>query len=179
MQPEGSDRFSSYFSSYSAPMVATPATLALEKAGIAFRVRQYEHDPEAVARGLPYGEEAAEALGLPAGQVFKTILVVVDGSPGVVIAPVSARIALKRAAQALGGRRASLMDPSDAERITGYVVGGISPVGQKRRLPTVLDAKAMEYAHVAVSAGRRGVDMELTPADLVAVTGATVRDLTM
>lgn len=175
MQPEGSDRFSSY----SAPMVATPATRALEKAGIAFRVRQYEHDPDAVARGLPYGEEAAAALDLPAGQIFKTILISVDGTPGVVIAPVTSQIQMKRAAQALGGRRASLLDPSDAERLTGYVIGGISPVGQKRRLPTVLDTSAMEYAHVVVSAGRRGVDVELAPTDLVSVTGATVADLAM
>jgi Cys-tRNA(Pro)/Cys-tRNA(Cys) deacylase len=162
----------------------TPATVALSRAGIDFTVRSYEHDPS-VAADVSYGEEAAVALGVDPARVFKTLLGVVDQAGGssrsgrlaVAIVPVTGKLDLKALARALGGKRAQLAEPADAERVTGYVVGGISPVGQKRRLPTVLDATALEHATVLVSGGRRGMDIELAPADLVAVTGARVADL--
>lgn len=159
----------------------TPATLALTSAGVEFTVRTYEHDPSAAAQGS-YGDEAAVALGVDPARVFKTLLARVDaagessGGNGLAVAvvPVSGQLDLKAFAQALQGKRAQMADPADAERVTGYVVGGISPVGQKRRLPTVVDASALDHATVLVSGGRRGMDIELAPADLVSVTGARV-----
>lgn len=144
----------------------TPATLALTRAGVAFRAHTYEHDPRAAA----YGLEAAEKLGLDPDLVFKTLLATVDGSLGVAIVPVAMRLDLKAFAQALGGKRAEMADPALAERKTGYVVGGISPIGQKTPLPTVLDESAILCEHVYVSGGRRGLDLELAPDDLLAVT---------
>jgi Cys-tRNA(Pro)/Cys-tRNA(Cys) deacylase len=151
----------------------TPATLALTNAGVEFTVRTYEHDPSVAAQGS-YGEEAAVALGVDPARVFKTLLGRVDHDLAVAIVPVSGQLDLKAFAQALQGKRAQMADPADAERVTGYVVGGISPVGQKRRLPTVVDASALDHATVLVSGGRRGMDIELAPADLVSVTGARV-----
>jgi len=147
----------------------TPATVALTKAGIAFTMREYAHDPRATSFGL----EAAEALGVPAEQVFKTLLADVDGSLAVAVVPVSGQLDLKALARALGGRKAQMADPATAERATGYVVGGISPIGQKRAHPTVVDDSALEHPSVLVSGGRRGLDLELSPADLVRLTGAT------
>jgi Cys-tRNA(Pro)/Cys-tRNA(Cys) deacylase len=160
---------------------ATPATLSLTRAGVAFVVRGYDHDPS-VAADLSYGEEAAAALGVDPARVFKTLLGVVEGAGGagglaVAVVPVTGRLDLKAFAQALGGKRAQMAAPGDAERATGYVVGGISPVGQRRRLPTVLDSSALAHPTVLVSGGRRGLDLELAPADLVAVTGARVADV--
>lgn len=159
----------------------TPATLALARAGIDFTVRSYDHDP-AVAEHESYGAEAAAALGVDPVRVFKTLLTRVDAggrSPGgnglaVAVVPVTGQLDLKAFAQALHAKRAQMADPADAERVTGYVVGGISPMGQKRRLPTVLDASALDHPTVLVSGGRRGMDIELAPHDLVAVTDATV-----
>ena len=146
----------------------TPATVALSAAGIAFEVRAYEHDPRAAS----YGLEAAEALGVDPARVFKTLLASLDGSLVVGIVPVTGQLDLKALARALGGSKAVMADVAAAERATGYVAGGISPVGQKRRHRTVLDASALEHDTILVSGGRRGFDLELAPADLVAITGA-------
>lgn len=146
----------------------TPATVALTKAGIEFTLRPYEHDPRTESFGL----EAAAALGVDPERVFKTLLANVDGTLTVAIVPVSGQLDLKALARASGGRRAEMADPAAAERVTGYVVGGISPVGQKRSHPTVLDSSALVHPTILVSGGRRGLDLELAPADLVAITGA-------
>jgi Cys-tRNA(Pro)/Cys-tRNA(Cys) deacylase len=148
----------------------TPATVALTEAGVPFTEHVYEHDPGAAS----YGVEAAEALGLPPEQVFKTLLARVDGRLVVGIVPVTGHLDLKAVAAALGGKRATMADPGDAERATGYVVGGISPVGQRRAHPTVLDVSALSLQTIYVSGGRRGLDLGLSPADLVRVTGAVV-----
>ncbi|GCD91682.1 Cys-tRNA(Pro) deacylase [Nocardioides sp. LS1] len=148
----------------------TPATVALTRAGVAFTLHDYAHDP----RVQSYGLEAAEALGLDPACVFKTLLATVDQRLAVGIVPVSAQLDLKALARALGGSRAEMADKAAAERATGYVVGGISPLGQKRAHPTVVDATALDHAVVYVSAGRRGLDVGLSPADLVSVTSATV-----
>lgn len=142
---------------------STPATVALTRAGIPFIVRAYRHDPRATS----YGLEAAEALGVPPERVFKTLLADVDGRLSVGVVPVTGQLDLKALARALGGSRASMADPAAAARATGYVVGGISPLGQKRRLPTVVDASALDHETILVSAGRRGMDLEIRPADLV------------
>lgn len=152
----------------------TPATLALERAGVAWTPRAYEHDPGAAS----YGLEAASALGVEPARVLKTLLVDVDGvGPVVGIVPADRRLALKALAAAVGGKRAAMAEPAVAERVTGYVVGGISPLGQKQRLPTVLDASALSFGTVLVSGGRRGLDVELSPADLVSLTDAQVEDI--
>jgi Cys-tRNA(Pro)/Cys-tRNA(Cys) deacylase len=148
----------------------TPATTALTRAGVPFTEHAYEHDSAAES----YGLEAAGVLGLDPEQVLKTLLVSVDDRLVVGIVPVSGWLDLKAIAAAVGGKRARMADPADAERATGYVVGGISPVGQKKAHPTVLDASAMGYGTVYVSGGRRGLDLGLAPADLLRVTGATV-----
>lgn len=146
----------------------TPATVALTRAGIAFTVHTYEHDPAAPS----YGLEAAEVLGLDPGSVLKTLLATVDGGLVVGVVPVSGQLDLKALAAAVGGKKAVMADPAVAERATGYVVGGISPVGQRRRHPTVLDTSALTRDRVYVSGGRRGLDLGLSPADLVRVTDA-------
>jgi Cys-tRNA(Pro)/Cys-tRNA(Cys) deacylase len=148
----------------------TPATKALEQAGVAFTVHPYEHDPAAAS----YGLEAAERLGLDPAAVFKTLLAEVDGRLVVAIVPVTGQLDLKALAAAVGGKRATMADPAVAERTTGYVVGGISPIGQRKRLPTVLDRTALDLPTVYVSGGKRGLDLGLAPHDLVAVLGATV-----
>ena len=155
----------------------TPATVALERAGIAVVLHEYPHDPRAHARGQSYGLEAAHALGLDPARVFKTLVASVDGRLCVAIVPVTGELSLKALARAVGGSRAAMAERADAERATGYVAGGISPIGQKRRLPTVLDETATAHATVFVSAGRRGLDLEIAPRDLVAVTGATTAAL--
>lgn len=157
------------------PHGATPAVLALEKAGVDFTVRTFEHDP-----GIAdYGDEAAAALDMPAQQICKTLLVDLDGGPhdghmGVAVVPVTMMLDLKGVATAFGAKKAAMADPAAAERSTGYVVGGISPLGQKKRLPTVLDASVASEPVILVSGGRRGFDVELTPDDLVAALDATV-----
>ncbi len=139
---------------------------------MAHELRAYEHDPRARERGLSYGLEAAQALGLDPAQVFKTLLADVDGALTVAVVPVDRTLDLKALAGAVGGKRATMADPAAAERATGYVVGGISPLGQRRRLATVVDVSALDFATVLVSAGRRGLDVELAPGDLVRLTGA-------
>jgi Cys-tRNA(Pro)/Cys-tRNA(Cys) deacylase len=148
----------------------TPATVALSRAGVAFELRPYEHDPAAAS----YGLEAAEALGVEPARVFKTLLAEVDGRLVVGVVPVDGSLDLKSLAVAVGGKRAAMADPAVAERTTGYVVGGISPLGQRKALPTVVDASASAHRTVLVSAGRRGLDVELSPADLVRLTRASV-----
>jgi Cys-tRNA(Pro)/Cys-tRNA(Cys) deacylase len=153
--------------------VGTPATVALTRAGIAFTVHTYEH----LAGHGSYGLEAAEALDLDPATVFKTLLADVDGTLVVAVVPVTGQLDLKALAAAAGGKKAKLADPALAERTTGYVVGGISPIGQKKALRTVLDATALAFPTVYVSAGRRGADLGLAPADLVTITRATTADL--
>lgn len=147
---------------------STPATVALTKLGVPFTVRGYTHDPAET----DFGREAAEALGVAAERVFKTLLAEVDGELVVAIVPVSGLLDLKALAAALGGKKAQMADPAVAERKTGYVVGGISPLGQRTRLRTVLDSSAQQHETVLVSGGRRGLDIELAPADLARATGA-------
>lgn len=146
----------------------TPATVALTAAGIAYTAHPYTHDPRAAS----YGLEAAEALGVAPERVFKTLLASLDGSLVVGIVPVSGQLDLKALARALGGSRAQMAEVAAAERTTGYVAGGISPFGQKRRLPTALDASALDHPTIFVSGGRRGLDLELAPDAVVAATGA-------
>ena len=147
----------------------TPATVALTRAGIEFTLHPYEHDPRAQSFGL----EAAEALGLDPARVFKTLLASVDGSIVVAVVPVSGQLDLKALARAVGGAKAAMAEVAAAERSTGYVAGGISPVGQRRPHPTVVDESALAFGTVFVSAGRRGLDLEIAPGDLITVTGAT------
>lgn len=152
---------------------ATPATRALTAAGIGFTERPYEHDPRAES----YGLEAAEALGVEPERVFKTLLAQTDlpRDHGLVVGtvPVTGQLDLKALAAAVGAKKATMADAALAERTTGYVVGGISPIGQKRSLRTVVDDSALEHGSILVSGGRRGLDLELAPADLIAATEAT------
>jgi Cys-tRNA(Pro)/Cys-tRNA(Cys) deacylase len=151
-------------------VASTPATVALKAAGIPFTEHAYAHDPA----NRNFGEEAAEVLGVDPGQVFKTLMVDVDGRLCVAIVPVTGKLDLGALAAAVRGKRAVLADPAVAERKTGYLVGGISPIGQKTSLPTVLDETAELFDTVFVSGGRRGFDIELAPSDLIAITDATV-----
>ncbi len=149
----------------------TPAIAAARKAGIAFDIHQYSHDPSTAS----FGMEAANALGLDASEVFKTLVIELDSAAlAVALVPVNTSLDLKAAASALDAKRAAMADVSAAERSTGYVVGGISPLGQKRRLATVLDESALAHTRVYVSGGRRGLELELAPEDLVALSGARV-----
>ncbi len=147
----------------------TPAVLALERAGVPHTLHAYEHDP---GSDLSYGLEAAAAMGVDPGRVFKTLVADVDGALVVGIVPVAGTLDLKALARAVGGKRAAMADPAVAQRATGYVVGGISPLGQRARHATVLDASAEAFDVVYVSGGRRGLDVGLAPADLVRLTGA-------
>lgn len=146
----------------------TPATVALTKAGVVYAERSYDHDPAADS----YGLEAAAALGVEPARVFKTLLVDTGAGLAVGIVPVDRQLDLKAIAAALAVKKVAMARPADAERSTGYVVGGISPVGQKKALPTVLDESATAHPTILVSGGRRGLDLELSPADLVRVTRA-------
>ncbi len=147
----------------------TPATVALESAGIAFEVRAYDHDPAAES----FGMEAAELLGVDPARVFKTLLAQTDRGLVVAIVPVSGMLDLKTLAAAVGSKKATMADPGDAQRSSGYVVGGISAIGQRKPLPSVLDESALQHATILVSGGRRGLDLELSPADLMSITRAT------
>ncbi len=150
-------------------MAATPAVRVLEKAGVAFSLHSYDPDHPS---DQGYGEAAVAALGSDPRQVFKTLVARVDGTLTVALVPVAGTLDLKALAAAAGGRRAVMAEPADAERATGYVRGGISPLGQRRGLPTVVDESALGFATVLVSAGRRGLQVELPPADLVRLTRA-------
>ena len=151
-------------------MSATPATVALLAAGIAFVEHGYAHDPAAASFGL----EAAEALGIEPDRVFKTLLAEVDGRLVVGVVPVTGKLDLKALAATVGGKKGVMADPALAERRTGYVVGGISPIGQKTPHPTVLDETVELWDTVFVSGGRRGFEIELAPGDLLRVTDATI-----
>jgi len=140
----------------------TPAVVAARRAGIRFELHEYDHDPAAVS----YGLEAAAKLGVPAERIFKTLVASVDGTLTVAVVPVEAQLDLRSL-----GKRAALADVAAAERATGYVVGGISPLGQRNRLPLLLDESALAHETIHVSAGRRGLEIELAPADLLALTG--------
>ncbi|GGV15778.1 Cys-tRNA(Pro)/Cys-tRNA(Cys) deacylase [Streptomyces griseoflavus] len=148
----------------------TPATVALTAAGVPFTVHSYDHDPSHPS----YGEEAAEAMGVSPDRVFKTLVADVDGALTVAVVPVAGQLDLKALASAAGGKRAAMADPALAERTTGYVRGGISPLGQRKRLPTVLDESAARHETICVSAGRRGLEVELSPADLRDLTSAVL-----
>jgi Cys-tRNA(Pro)/Cys-tRNA(Cys) deacylase len=148
----------------------TAATELLTRQGISYTVHSYEHDP----RHGSYGAEASAALGVESGRVFKTLIADVDGTLTVGVVPVAAQLDLKALAAAVGGKKAVMADVIAAERATGYVAGGISPLGQRRRLPVVIDSSALEYPTVFCSAGRRGLEIELAPGDLVRVANAAV-----
>jgi Cys-tRNA(Pro)/Cys-tRNA(Cys) deacylase len=149
-------------------MASTPAVAAAERAGIDFAVHEYEHDSAAAS----YGLEAAEKLGVDPARVFKTLVVSVDGELHVACVPVASQLDLKAL-----GKRARMADRTQAERTTGYVQGGISPIGQRRRLPTHLDASAREHEKIMVSAGRRGLQLELSPDDFVGLTDARIHPI--
>ncbi|MGW5345818.1 Cys-tRNA(Pro) deacylase [Streptomyces sp. HUAS TT3] len=153
-----------------AASAATPAIVALTAAGADFTTHAYEHDPAHPS----YGQEAAEAMGVSPDQVFKTLVTDADGVLTVAVVPVSGSLDLKALASAVGAKKAVMADPSLAERTTGYVVGGISPLGQRKRLRTVVDSSAEGHPTICVSAGRRGLEVELTPATLAALTAATL-----
>lgn len=146
----------------------TPAIKQAERAGIFFQIHQYEHDPAVQA----YGEEAAQAMGVEANRVFKTLLFALNGEPknlAVAVVPVSGQLNLKAAASALGAKKAAMADTKIAQNTTGYILGGISPLGQKKKLPTIIDEAAYDFETVFVSAGRRGLEIELSATDLVAL----------
>ncbi len=149
---------------------ATPATALLAKQRIAHKVHTYSHDP----RHASYGLEASDALGVAPERVFKTLVVEVDGALAVGVVPVAAQLDLKALAVAVGGKRAVMAAVTAAERATGYVAGGISPLGQRKRLPVVLDSSALGFPTVYCSGGRRGLELELAPADLVRAADAVV-----
>jgi Cys-tRNA(Pro)/Cys-tRNA(Cys) deacylase len=155
-------------------VTVTPAVLAAQRAGIDFTLHEYAHDASAAS----YGLEAAEKLGVPAEQVFKTLVAKLDGARlAVAVVPVNRTLDLKALAAALGGKRAAMADVGEAERATGYVAGGISPLGQRKRLPTALDRSALACEKIDVSAGRRGLEIALAPADLLRLCGGTAADV--
>lgn len=151
----------------------TPAVDALTAARIPFTVHEYAHDP-AVKH---YGLEAATALGLDPDQVLKTLLVTADGGQAVAVVPVSCTLSLKAVGAALGRKRVEMCDPAVAQRVTGYVLGGISPFGQRKRLPTVVDETCELFDTIYVSGGRRGLDIGVAPADLIRLLAAVVADI--
>lgn len=148
----------------------TPATVALTAAGVPYELHAYDHDPAHPS----YGEEAAEAMGVSPDRVFKTLVADVDGTLTVAVVPVAGHLDLKALASAVGGKRATMADPALAERTTGYVRGGISPLGQRKKLRTVLDDSAGAHSTICVSAGRRGLEVELSPKDLTGLTEAVL-----
>lgn len=156
------------------PPSGTPALVALAAAGVPHTAHAYDHDPRST---VGYGLEAAEVLGIDPERVYKTLMASVDGTLTVAVVPVAGKLDLKALAQAVGGKKAVMADPAAAERATGYVVGGISPLGQKTPHPTVVDETVQLFDTVFVSGGRRGLDVELAPDDLIRLTAATVADI--
>ncbi|GBQ51110.1 Cys-tRNA(Pro) deacylase [Komagataeibacter sucrofermentans] len=152
---------------------ATPGAAALQKAGIAFEVVEYEYDPTAGQTG----NHAAAAIGENPEHVFKTLMVLVDGRPACVVVPVAASLSMKKVAAAFGGKSAEMMPPANAERSTGFRVGGISPFGQRRRVRTALAREAMAQPYVVINGGKRGYLVRLSAADAIAATGAVTADL--
>ncbi|WP_066910820.1 Cys-tRNA(Pro) deacylase [Millisia brevis] len=160
----------------------TPATTALTRRKVTFRIHSYTHDPAVVRFGAEAVTAVAEPLGYSPARVFKTLVVDTapngaPAQPAIAVVPVTTTLSLKAVAAALGARRATMADRTVAERTTGYVLGGISPVGSRRRLPTVIDASALTHPTVLVSGGRRGLEIEVAPGDLVAAAEATVADI--
>ena len=153
---------------------STRATLALDKAAVRYTVQTYDYDPNAEQIGV----HAAESLGVPAEIVLKTLMATVDGKPVCLLVPSDREASMKRVAAAFGGKSAAMMRPAEAERLTGYHVGGISPFGQKRRVPTALDASATDQHRVFINGGQRGLQIELRPDDIVAVLDPIVAMLT-
>lgn len=151
----------------------TPATLALSKAGIAFSLAHYDYDPNAERVGL----QAAEAMGVSPSEVFKTLMAELDGKPVCAIVPSDEEVNMKKLAAALSGKSAHMMKPADAERLTGYKVGGISPLGQRKRMPTVLDELATLYDEIFLNGGQRGLQIRIRPADLVAAIDCATADI--
>lgn len=147
---------------------ATPATRALDAARIAYRLHAYAYDPEATSIGL----HAATALGVAPPRMFKTLMLNLDGKPACAILPVDHELSLKKLAATLGGKHAALLPATDAERITGYHIGGISPFGQKKRVPMALDASALDHATIYCNGGQRGLQIEIAPEAIVQVLGA-------
>jgi Cys-tRNA(Pro)/Cys-tRNA(Cys) deacylase len=157
---------------------ATRATQRLSQLGIPFRLHSYSHDrPAHDRRASSYGAEAAAALGVPAQRVFKTLIASVDGELTAAVVPVTGQLNLKALAESVGGKKAEMAQTAAAERATGYVVGGISPVAQRKSLPIVLDVSALAHQTVFCSAGQRGLEIELAPDDLILVTGAMVASI--
>ncbi|HEU4917211.1 MAG TPA: Cys-tRNA(Pro) deacylase [Acidimicrobiia bacterium] len=153
---------------------ATRATAELDRAGASYQVHQYAVD-EKVGEG--YGEAVAKAIGMASDRVFKTLVAEVDDEVLVAVVPVARRLSAKKLAQAVEGKRCALASPATAERDTGYVPGGISPFGRRKRQPLVLDSSAFQHETIAVSGGRRGLQLELTPATLLEVTGGVTADI--
>jgi len=158
---------------------ATPATQALTKAKVPHRVHSYDHDPSSASYGTEAVDALAATLGLDAAQIFKTLVIkTADGKLAVAVLPVPEKLSLKAAAAALGSGKAVMADQAEAQRSTGYVLGGISPLGQRKKLPTVIDASATSWDRVLCSAGRRGLEIDLDPNDLVRLTGAVLAPIT-
>lgn len=151
----------------------TPATLALTKAGVAFSLHTYDYDPDADSIGLA----AAQALGEPPARVLKTLMTLADGKPVCVVLPSDREVSMKKLAAAAGAKSATMMKPADAERMTGYKVGGISPFGQRKKVPTFLEAGAASEPYVFLNGGQRGLQVRLSPADLLAAAGATAAEI--
>ncbi len=156
-------------------MPMTPAIQYLDRSGVTYQAHEYQVTEQV---GDGYGEAVARAIGLPAARVFKTLVARVDADPVVAVIPVDRRLSTKLLAKAMGGKRGALASPEEAERLTGYVVGGISPFGHKRRLRVYMDRSAEHFSTIAVSGGRRGVQLELSPTDVLRLTGGALADLT-
>ncbi len=152
----------------------TPAVNLAKKAGVSHTLHEYEHDPDSAS----YGTEAAEKLGVDPRRVFKTLVTRIDGQGLCVgLVPVNSKLSLKQMARAAGGKKAAMAEPEEVQRSTGYVLGGVSPLGQKKRLKTFIDRSAEAFDTIYVSAGRRGLEIELAPADLARLTGARFTEL--
>ena len=159
------------------PSAATPAIAALTAAGVAHEVLRYHHDPRAQSFGAEAAAELAATAGIDPAQVYKTLVIALPNSLAVAVLPVTASLSLKAAAAALAAPKATMADPAAAQRTTGYVIGGISPLGQRKRLPTVVDASALDWDRVLCSAGKRGWDVALAPQDLIRLTDAATADI--